>query len=135
MSYLDNLENSLKALESQEERDPARLERERLQRQQDRDAAARRAPFVLQLKSSPFTGQLLGACRRLGQAAGVYVQITWVEDSLRLQARDCRVDLQPTADGVVAVFATPGGETHRSPVDLGSDGEAFAKTWIESLPA
>ena len=38
MSYLDNLENNLKALENQEDRDPEKLKREQQRREADRTA-------------------------------------------------------------------------------------------------
>jgi len=134
MGYLDNLENSLKALESREEADPARRQREHQQRLDNRDAAVRRAPHARALKASAFTGQLLGACRKFGPAMGVYVQITWAEDNLRLDARGNRLELVPTADGVIAVYAREGEETSRHPVDVEGDGEAFARAWLELLP-
>ncbi|MCW5963922.1 MAG: hypothetical protein KIT83_07780 [Bryobacterales bacterium] len=134
MSYLDNLENSLKALESQEEKDPAQQERERQRRADERDAAAQRAPFVRALKTSSFTGQLLGACRRLGPARGVYVQITWVDDALRLEVREHRLELVPTPDGIVAVYAEAGAERRRETINLEGDGEALARQWLQALP-
>lgn len=134
MSYLDNLENSLKALESREEKDPAQQERERQQRADDRNAAALRAPFVRALKTSSFTGQLLGACRRLGPARGVYVQITWVDEALRLDVREQRLELVPTPDGIVAVYTEAGEERRRESISLDGDGEALARQWLQALP-
>ena len=37
MSYLDNLENNLKALEKQDERDPEKVKREQERREAERD--------------------------------------------------------------------------------------------------
>lgn len=134
MSYLDNLENSLKALESREEVDPARQAREQQHRESERDAAVRRAPHARALKSSKLTGQLLGACRQLGPGFGVYVQITWVDDALRLEARQRRLELVPTPDGVQAVYSEDGEVSRTEAVDLEGDGEALARLWLESLP-
>ncbi len=133
MSYLDNLENSLKALESREERDPAQVQREMQAREDARTSAAARAPFVRALKTSAFTGQLLGGCRKLGPAKGVYVQVTWVDEALRLEVREHRLQLTPTGEGVVAVYSEGGEERRREAVDLEADGEALAAAWLNSF--
>lgn len=134
MSYLDNLENSLKALEAREQFDPEQQARDAQKRERERDAAARRAPYVRALKASTLTGQLLGACRKLGPGFGIYVQITWVDEALRLEARDCRLELVPTADGIEGVYSRNGEELRREPIDLEGDGEALARNWLESIP-
>ena len=41
MSFLDNLENNLKALESREEKDPEKVKRDQERREADRNAAVR----------------------------------------------------------------------------------------------
>jgi len=51
MSYLDNLENNLKALENQEERDPQKVRREQERREAERTAALLRAPHAEALKN------------------------------------------------------------------------------------
>jgi hypothetical protein len=135
MSYLDNLENSLKALEAREQFDPEQQAREAQKRERDRDAAAKRAPHARALNASAFTGQLLGACRKLGPSLGIYVQITWVDDGLRLEARDSRLELVPTAEGIEGVYSRNGEELRRELIDLEGDGEALAKNWLESIPA
>jgi hypothetical protein len=88
MSYLDNLENNLKALENQEERDPQKVKREQERREAERSAALLRAPFVEALKNSPFTVELLTQCRAIGHQQRVLVQFTWLGESLRLDARE-----------------------------------------------
>jgi len=133
MSYLDNLENSLKALESQEEKDPATMQRHAEARAQEREAAVKRAPHARALQSSTFTGQLLGACRQLGPRLGMYVQITWIDGVLRLEAREQRLELTPTTDGVDAVYSSGGREQRRETINLDDDGALLAKKWMESL--
>jgi hypothetical protein len=133
MSYLDNLENSLKALESQEEKDPAAAQRRAEARVQQRDAAVKRAPYVKALQSSDFTGKLLGACRQLGPKLGMYVQVAWVDGALRLDVRNHRLEFTPTAEGIDAVYMTDGSEKRRETVDLNGDGAAVAKAWMESV--
>lgn len=134
MSYLDNLENSLKALESSEERDPVAMAAQQQRRAEERNAAVLRAPHVRALKTSPFTGQLLGACRKLGPALGVYVQVTWVDEALRLDVREHRLALTPTTEGIQAIYSQQQEELRRTAISLDGDGEALAREWLESLP-
>jgi len=68
MSYLDNLENNLKALENLEEKDPEKLKRDQQKREAERNAALARAPHAEALKQSPFTMELLTQCRTIGHA-------------------------------------------------------------------
>src|SRR5580698_10953774 len=135
MSFLDNLENNLKALENQEERDPEKVKRDRDRREADRSAALLRAPHVEALKKSPFTSDLLTQCRTLGNQGvhgqRVLVQFTWIGENLRLDARTKRLELIPTAEGIVAVFSVDGVETAREPVDPQSaDAAALARRWL-----
>jgi hypothetical protein len=136
MSYSDNLENNLKALENQEERDPVKVQRERERREADKKSAVLRAPYAEALKRSAFTNQLLTECRVIGQSQRTHVRFTWVGEALRLDARqserDKRVELEPTAEGIVAVFSVDGEETKRTKLDLERDDPAaFAKKWLE----
>jgi len=131
MSYLDNLENNLKALENQEERDPVKVQRERERREADKNAALLRAPYAELLKTSPFTNELLTHCRTIGHAQRMLVRFTWIGETLRLDAQQKRMELTPTAEGITAVFSVDGTETGRAPVDLESDdAAALAKRWL-----
>ncbi len=131
MSYLDNLENNLKALENQEQRDPEKVKRERERRDADRNAALLRAPHVEALKTSPFTSDLLTHCRTIGRGQRVLVQFTWLDEILRLDAKPKRMELTPTADGIVAVFSNNGTETARETVNPQSDDPAaLAQRWL-----
>jgi hypothetical protein len=136
MSYSDNLENNLKALENQEERDPVKVQRERERREADKKAAVLRAPYAEALKSSAFTNALLTQCRAIGQGQRTHVRFTWVGETLRLDARqsekDKRMELVPMPEGIVAVFSVDGLETKRAKVNLEKDDPAaFAKKWLE----
>ncbi len=124
MSYLDNLENNLKALESQEEKDPEKVQRDRERREAERNAALLRAPFVDALKSSAFTSELLTQCRTIGHGQRVLVQFVWVGETLRLNAKNKRMDLTPSAEGIVAVVSIDGMETDRVTVDPNKDDAA-----------
>src|SRR5947207_11932223 len=105
MSFLDNLENNLKALERQEEKDPDKVKRDQERREADRSAALLRAPHVEALKSSAFTQELLTQCRTIGRGQRVLVQFTWIGESLRLDAKPRRMELTPTGDGITAIFS------------------------------
>jgi hypothetical protein len=131
MSFLDNLENTLKALERQEEKDPEKQKRDREQREADRTAAIRRAPFVEALRESAFTSELLGQCRVVGRELRVLVQFTWIGENLRLDAKEKRMELVPTADGIVAVFSEDGVEKGEAAVNPETDdAAALARRWL-----
>lgn len=133
MGFLDNLENDLKALERQEERDPEAVKRAQERREAERNAALARAPHVEALKTSPFTSELLGQCRVVGRAARVLVQFTWIEDTLRLDAREKRLELVPTAEGIVGVYSVDGVESAREMIDPAKDdAEVLVKRWLEA---
>jgi hypothetical protein len=131
MSFLDNLENNLNALERQEEKDPEKMKRDRERREADRSAALLRAPHAEALKHSPFTMDLMGHCRTIGHAQRVLVQFTWLGEKLRLDAKTKRMELMPTPDGITAVFTAEGVETGREAVDPQSDdARALASRWL-----
>lgn len=131
MSYLDNLENNLKALENQEERDPQKVKREQERREAERSAALLRAPHVDALKNSPFTVELLTQCRAIGHQQRVLVQFTWLGENLRLDAKEKRVLLTPTSEGIMAVFSVNGDETGRTTVDPRvDDAGELARRWL-----
>lgn len=127
MSFLDNLENNLKALENRDERD---LGRERAAQQARKQEALQLAPVADALKQSPFTGELIAACRALGHARRLMVRPAWIESTFRLEAGPRRLDLQPTPAGVWAVFSENGAETSRQPVDLSSSAQKLAEQWL-----
>ena len=131
MSFLDNLENDLKALENREERDPEKIKRERERREADRAAAVQRAPHAEALRTSPFTSELLTQCRAIGHAQRVLVQFTWLGENLRMDAKAKRMELTPTAEGITAVLLVNGEETGRFPVHPEvDDAAALAKRWL-----
>ena len=85
MSFLDNLENNLKALESRTERDPAALAREAEAREAARSAALEIAPYAEALRNGPFKDALLTACREIGHRRRMLVRPVWVDSTLRLE--------------------------------------------------
>jgi hypothetical protein len=131
MSFLDNLENNLKALESQEEKDPEKVKRDREQREAERNAALLRAPHVEALKNSPFTSNLLTECRTIGHGQRVLVQFTWIGETLRLNAKTKRMDLIPSPEGILAILSEAGAETSRTIIDPQKDDPAsLARRWL-----
>jgi hypothetical protein len=131
MSFLDNLENNLKALEGREQADPEKTKRDQERRESERSLALKRAPYASALKNSPFTSQLLTQCRTIGRGQRVLVQFTWIGENLRLDAAAKRLELTPTAEGIVAVMSADGAETGRAPVNVEADDPAeLAKRWL-----
>ena len=132
MSFLDNLENSLKALESRDEADPEKRQREQAQREAARDAALRTAPNVERLKTSEYTACLLTACRTEGHRLRRLVRFTWLESTLRLETQDKRLDLEATPEGVTATSYVAGEVQHTEPVDFSGDPAILARRWLEA---
>jgi len=131
MSFLDNLENDLKALENREERDPEKVKRDHERREADRTAALLRAPHAEALRTSSFTSELLTQCRAIGRGQRVLVQFTWLGESLRLDAKEKRMELTPTAEGITAVLSLNGEEIGRQTVDpKRDDAAALVRRWL-----
>lgn len=126
MSYLDNLENSLKALESQQERDP----NEQKKRQEERSRRLAVGPWAEKLKTSPYVQALMGEATRAGFQQRAKCHITWLDNTLRLDLKEKRLELRPQSDGVVAVFCENGSEETSKPVDLEGDAGSLVKEWL-----
>jgi hypothetical protein len=131
VSFLDNLENNLKALEGREEKDPEKLQRDRARQEAERDSALLRAPHVDALKNSAFTSELLTQCRTIGHGQRVLVRFTWIGETLRLEAKEKRMELVPTPEGIEAVLSSDGLETARETVDpKKNDPATLARRWL-----
>jgi hypothetical protein len=133
MSFSDNLENDLKNLETRDERDAAGAARNQRQTQAQRASALAAAPHADKLKSGKFTAGLLTHSTRIGHGLRTKVNIIWLGGMLRLQAREHRLELRPTAEGVMAHFFVDDKETKRQKVDLAGDPERLAKEWLDSV--
>jgi hypothetical protein len=130
MSFLDNLENNLKSLESSEQaRDEA--ERARKTRDNNRAATLAAAPHAEALRKGPFTAELLKQATRVGFAMRTKVHVAWLSSTLRLEAREKRLELRPTAEGVVAVYIEGGNEVRTEKLDLSGDAEALVRNWLQ----
>lgn len=130
MSFLDNLENNLKAMESRDEKDPTRVREQQEAREAEKQAALRAAPFAEALKKSPFVDGLLTACRVAGHRQRLMVRPTWIGTTLRLEAGERRLELRPTAEGVRAVTLAGAVESGAELVDLSGDPIALAERWL-----
>jgi hypothetical protein len=131
MSFLDNLENNLKALESRDEKDPEALARAAAAREAARSIALEIAPHAEALRNGPFKDGLLTACREIGHRSRILVRPVWVDSSLRLEAGARKLELRPTPSGVLAVFFDGGIEQESTLVDLSSDPVKLAEKWLK----
>jgi hypothetical protein len=126
MSFLDNLENSLKNLESREERDPKAAHR----RSEELARIMAIAPWAAQLKNSEFTKMLLEKAAQTGHRLRTKVYVAWLDTTLRLEAKGRKLDLEPTAEGVRANFVELNGEISHKSVDLNGDPGELLRDWL-----
>jgi hypothetical protein len=129
MGFLDNLENDLKALEGREDFSDPSADHERRETERKRALAA--APYAERLKSGAFTEDLLKQAAAAGFRARVKVHFSWIGATLRLQARERKLDLRPTPDGVVAVWLEGNTEIRTQPVDLEGDPGPLVASLLE----
>lgn len=135
MSFLDNLESNLKALESRSERDPEALAREAAAREAARSAALQIAPHADALRNGSFKDGLLTACRQIGYRRRILVRPVWLDSTLRLEAGAKRLELRPTPDGVLAVFFDGSTEQESALIDLLGDPVKLAEKWLDGKDA
>ena len=134
MSFLDNLENNLKSLESQEEGKES-AERSRRARDAERANAQAAAPWAEELKKGPFTAELLKQAARIGFSMRLKVHVAWLGTTLRLEARDRRLELRPTAAGVMAAYLENGVEMRSGPLDFEGDAADLVRRWLDAPAA
>jgi hypothetical protein len=130
MSFLDNLENSLKTLETSEEAAEGKL-REHDRRQIERARTLAAAPWAEKLKNGAFTALLLKQATAAGFQLRAKVYISWIGSNLRLEARGRKLELQPTSQGVIAAFSGEGMEPQSQPVNLDGDPESLVKLFLQ----
>lgn len=131
MGFLDNLENSLKNLESADER--AAEAQDAAYREAERARARAAAPFAGQLKTAPFTSELLAEATRIGHELRTKVHLAWLGSTLRLEAKQLRLELRPSAQGILAVFLTDGEERGSRVLDLEGSAKELAREWLAPL--
>ena len=129
MGFLDNLENSLKSLEREDEKDDRSHER----RQNDRADALATAPWAEKLKTSSYTSSLMDKAAAAGHRIRAKVYMAWMGSTLRLEVRGRKLELRPSPDGIHAVFLD-GVEVQKShKVNLKSDPAPLIDEWMQGL--
>jgi hypothetical protein len=131
MSFLDNLEDNLKTLESQGD-GKEDLERQRRARESQRANAQAAAPYAEELKRGPYTAELLRQAARVGHGMRLKVHIAWLGSTLRLEARERRLELRPTPEGIVAAYLENNQEMRTSPLDLKGNPEELVREWLSA---
>lgn len=132
MSFLDSLENNLKALEEREKELEAVPDANAGAAR--RDAAARTAPHAEALKQSSFAGALIVASRVQGRSRRIPIRTAWIGSSLCIESGAHRLELEPGPDGVHALYREGVHTSKREPVKLDGDAAALAAKWLDSLP-
>ncbi len=128
MSFLDNLENSLNSLEKGSEREEGGREQARRKLELANQAAI--APWAERLKKSAYTEELLKTATREGFKLRTKVYISWSEAGLRLEARERRMLVQPTASGIEALFFWNNEQCGARAVGLESDPADLVRDWL-----
>jgi hypothetical protein len=108
MSFLDSLENSLKALEG--------TEQSGLDEHKRKDSERRRAAA-----SAPW------AERR------TKVNFVWIGTTLRLEGRNHRMELRPSPEGIDVVYIKNGVELKQQRIDLNGKPEDILPAWMAML--
>lgn len=129
MSFLDNLENNLKALES---RDEANFDQDK-RRDAERSRALAAAPWADRLKQEPYAAALMQKATLAGRERRMKVNLAWIDTVLRLEARGHRLELRPTPPGIVAVFLKEAAEIRTEPVNLAADPAKLIAEWMQML--
>jgi hypothetical protein len=124
MSFLDSLENNLKAMEAME---PGGLDDSRRQKQ-ERSYALATAPWADKLKNGAYVKTLMRDATRAGFARRIKVNLVWIGTTLRLEALGHRLELQPSPQGVEAV--SPEG---RQKVNLDGSPADLIEAWMTIL--
>lgn len=126
MGFLDNLENSLKTMESREERDPNEIQR----KQDERSRTLAAAPWAEKLKDSTYTRNLFEQAAIVGHRLRTKVYMAWFDSTLQLEARERKLELRPTANGIVAAFIEPNRQETTRAVDLDGDPSQLLQAWL-----
>jgi hypothetical protein len=128
VSFLDNLEDNLKALESRDEG----MDNSRRQ-DGDRGRLLAIAPWAEKLKREPYGQALMREATIAGRGRRMKVNLAWIDSTLRLEARDERLELRPTPKGVVAVFLHGKQEVKQQPIDLATDAKKLTDEWMDLI--
>ncbi len=129
MSFLDSLESNLKNLEEGSGSTPDTAHGRR-RRETDRARMLAESGNAERLRASPFAGELLGHLTRIGHRTRTKVRMVWIGTTLRYEARDRRLELRPTPEGLIAVFIDNAEEWQRKPLSLDGNPEELAREWL-----
>ena len=130
MDFLDNLENSLKNLESQEERDSSAAQRQ----QDERNRNLQAAPWAERLKNSDYTRKLFDQAAAAGHRLRAKIYMAWLDNVLRLEVKGRWCELRPTPNGIEAEFILPDGSSQKENIDLTGAPEELLKQWLGGEP-
>ena len=128
MDFLDSLENSLKNLESREERDSSAAQRHR----DERSHHLQVAPWAEKLKNSDYTRKLFDQAAAAGHRLRAKIYMAWLDKTLRLEVRGRWCELRPTPDGIEAEFILPDGSSRKEKIDLTGAPEKLLEQWLGS---
>jgi hypothetical protein len=129
MSFLDNLESTLKNMERASDKD-WRRDSSHAQRERSNQARAS-APFAEELKKGPFVNEFLTHAVRIGHQSRTKINMNWFGNVLRVEARERRLEFRPTPDGVQVVFHEDGVEQASELIDLKAGSpEKLAERWL-----
>ena len=84
----------------------------------------------LAIEKGLFTAELLKQATRVGFEKRTKVHIAWLGSTLRLEARERRLELRPTAAGIQAVYLEDGTETRTEPLDTSRSAEDLVRHWL-----
>lgn len=133
MGFLDNLENTLKSNEAREEREPAHYRKTQRQIEAEKAKAKAIQPLVDELRKGKFTAELLNEVTRISHGLRTKVYITWLGSTLRLEAREHRLELVPTSEGISATTFVQARPTGTHSVDLKKSAKPLAERWLSSV--
>jgi hypothetical protein len=133
MGFLDNLENTLKAEESRQEREHQPTRKGQKQFDAERARIKAMQPLADELRSGKFASDLLGEATRIAHGLRTKVYITWIGSTLRLEAREHRLELTPTPDGIVATTLVNREKTGSELVDLKGSPKVIAQKWLSQV--
>src|SRR4051794_23849349 len=128
MDFLDNLENSLKNLESREERDSSTIQRQ----QDERNRTLQAAPWAEKLRNSDYTRKLFDQTAVAGHRLRAKIYMAWFDRVLRLEVKGRWCELRPTVDENEAKFILPDGNSQKEKIDLEGTPKELLKKWLGS---
>ncbi len=129
MSFLDNLENAVKSMEARDQQDPLAEQR----RREQQNLAKHAAPYAEELRNGKFSAALMNFIADLSFDYRTKVMIAWIDTTLRFEARDHRLELRPTKEGIVSVWLIGREEQRTDPVTEKTNPEKLAREWLATV--